>query len=75
MAERSLEERVCLLEQELTQVKRQLAAPQTKQEKDWLSTFGAFADDPLFDEIVQAGREYRQSDRSCVSPAVPKGRP
>ena len=60
MSEPSLEERVCLLEQELTQVKRQLAS---NGNKDWLSTFGAFADDPLFDEIVEAGREYRQLQR------------
>lgn len=65
MPERSLEERVCLLEQELTQMKSQLAAP---QKKDWLSTFGAFADDPLFDEIVQTGREYRQSQQGDAAP-------
>ncbi len=65
MNEPSLEERVAVLERELTEVKSKLAAPQNK---DWLSTFGAFANDPLFDEIVQAGRDYRQTLRGDAAP-------
>ena len=57
MSQLTLEERVAHLESELKQVKNHLAAQPAGQ--DWRSTFGAFANDPLFDEIVQAGREYR----------------
>lgn len=57
MSEMSLEERVAHLESELKQVKSKLASWPPGQ--DWRSTFGAFANDPLFDEIVKAGREYR----------------
>jgi hypothetical protein len=65
MAELNLEERVTQLERELADVKGQLTAVQ--HAKDWRSTFGAFADDPLFDEIVQAGREYRHAQNQATS--------
>jgi hypothetical protein len=57
MVERTLEERISLIELELTRVKHQLTADPGRE---WLSTFGAFADDPLFEEIVRNGAEYRQ---------------
>lgn len=66
MSQPTLEERVALLERELTQVKNQIAA--TTPAKDWQSTFGAFADDPLFDEIVREGRSYREAQNKASTP-------
>jgi hypothetical protein len=65
MPQPTLEERVATLERELTQVKSQLA---DKDARDWLSTFGAFANDPLFDEIVREGRSYRDAENRATTP-------
>lgn len=48
---RDLEREVALLRDELKPL-RPLASPQ--------ETFGMFAEDPEFDEIVRLGREYRK---------------
>jgi hypothetical protein len=32
----------------------------------WTRTFGRFADDPIFDRIVEAGRSIRQAERDEV---------
>lgn len=60
MSHPTLEERVAILERELTVVKGQLAEGHAAP--DWRSTFGAFADDPLFDEIVREGKVYREAE-------------
>ena len=65
MSQLTLEERVAVLERELTQVKSQLAAGGGE---DWRSTFGAFANDPLFDEIVREGRAYREGENKATTP-------
>jgi hypothetical protein len=65
MPQPTLEERVATLERELTQVKSQLA---DKDSRDWLNTFGAFANDPLFDEIVREGRTYRDAENRATTP-------
>lgn len=53
-----LNERVTELEQQVAQLQRDLKtfAPLSNIQQ----TFGMFADDPDFDEIVKLGREYRQ---------------
>jgi hypothetical protein len=53
------------LERELTQVKSQLV---NKDSRGWLSTFGAFANDPLFDEIVREGRNCRDAENRATTP-------
>jgi hypothetical protein len=66
MPQPTLEERVATLEQELKHVKDQLASQ--KPPKDWLDTFGAFANDPGFDEMVREGRAYREAENKASSP-------
>ena len=56
-----LEKRVESLEREMRTLKDLLA--QDNDKKDWRSTFGMFANDPLFEEIVRLGREYRAQQR------------
>ena len=60
---RELEQRVTRLEAEVAQIKQQLeqAAP---PERDWLDDiYGAFGNDPHYDEAMRLGREYRESLR------------
>ena len=54
----TLEERVEQLEQKLAQLSRQAIA--SSREKNPWRTYGAFKDDPDFEEAVRLGREYRQ---------------
>jgi hypothetical protein len=63
MAVPELEQRVAALEAEVTQLKEQVkkAVP---SKGDWLDNiYGAFADDPHFEEAMRLGREYRESLR------------
>ncbi len=57
------------LEQRVIELERQLAALQREAKplrplSSVQDTFGMFANDPDFDEIVQQGREYRQQVNS-----------
>jgi hypothetical protein len=56
-----LEARVCKLEQEVQEL-RALVAVQGHRKKDWRRTIGVFHDDPIFDEVVRAGREWRERE-------------
>jgi hypothetical protein len=56
----TLEERLNTLEQEVAGLKAMLAAPQ-RDKGDWQSTVGMFENDPLFQEAMRLGREYRTS--------------
>jgi hypothetical protein len=56
----NLEKRVDALERELKSLKS--AARKNKSEGPWWKRLaGTFKDDPLFDEMVEAGRKYRKS--------------
>lgn len=56
----NLEKRVDALERELKSLKS--AVRENKSEGPWWERLaGAFKDDPLFDEIVEAGQKYRRS--------------
>ncbi len=58
-----IESRLTALEGELARLKSQLGKP-TESSEDWLDkTYGAFANDPGFDEMVELGRKYRESLR------------
>jgi hypothetical protein len=52
-----LERRVIDLEREVAQLRHELKPLRPFQ--DIQETFGMFADDPAYDEIVRFGREYR----------------
>ena len=55
----TIEERVTLLEQEMRKVKTQNKSKDTRPW--WEQRFGAFKDDPLYDEAMKAGEEYRKA--------------
>ena len=56
----NLEKRVEALERELRSLKS--AVQKTKSKAPWWERLaGTFGDDPLFDEMVEAGQKYRRS--------------
>ncbi|MFN4259178.1 MAG: hypothetical protein ACK4RK_07755 [Gemmataceae bacterium] len=63
MTKKSLEARVAALEAEMEQLKKnQPPAPSVSD--PWLETvWGAFANDPDFEEAMRLGREWRESFR------------
>lgn len=59
---RKLEDRVTALERQLQTMKLQLRAVKKFSKKPWWEDLaGRFKDDPLFDEIVEAGQTYRKA--------------
>ena len=57
----TLEERVAALEATVAQLLSQADAVVAK--KDWRSTLGMFADDPIMKAIDEEGRRIREADR------------
>ena len=57
----SLEARVKALETEVAELKKLLSG--TKQAPWWELVAGKFANDPIYDEAMRLGREYRESQR------------
>lgn len=60
----SMEERLATLEMRLDTLQRQLEErlPETKPRArcGWKAIVGTFAEDPLYDEAMQLGREWRE---------------
>jgi len=61
MTRTNLEERVALLEKTVAELSDRICGPATR--KDWRSTVGMFAGDPVFKEISEEGRRIREVDR------------
>ena len=56
----SLEERLKVVEAAIAEIKQQNDHP----EPNWLDQItGSFKDDPIFDEVLAYGREFRYADR------------
>jgi len=62
-----LEQRVTDLEAEVSNLKRKVAALDTVQPW-WEQIIGTFEDDPIYDEAMKLGRQYRESLRPKASP-------
>jgi hypothetical protein len=54
-----LEQRVAAVETEVTKLKRQMEALQTTQPW-WEQIAGTFQHDPMYEEAMKLGRQYRQ---------------
>ena len=64
MATETVEQRLSTLEQEMRRVKERIEPENTMTANPWLDhVFGAFKDDPLFEEAVRYGREWREAQR------------
>lgn len=57
----TLERRVEIVEAELRDLKEGVRVK--KREKDWRRTVGSAKDDPLFDEMIELGRAYREKQK------------
>jgi hypothetical protein len=61
MAVAQIEQRVAALEAEVTRLKQKLEAVTKPATPWWQDIYGTFADDPLYEEAMRSGREYRDS--------------
>jgi hypothetical protein len=62
----TLEERVAALEETVARLLSQ--ADSAIANKDWRSTLGMFADDPIMKEIDEEGRRIREDEASDARP-------
>jgi len=62
MSQPTLDQRVAALEQEVARLSKLQANGNRPPEKDWRSTLGMFAGDPIMKEIIEEGRKIRQHD-------------
>lgn len=65
MTLQQLEERLLKLEEKFQKLEKQL--PFASPAKSWRDTFGMFANDPDFDEVLRLGREYREQENQRTS--------
>lgn len=63
MSARELEIRLIALEAEVARLKKKVEATDETALPWWEKISGTFADDPIYDEAMQLGREYRESLR------------
>ena len=71
MSLNELAKRVAELEKQLAEVKRKVEGdPQPLPW--WMTGTGRHANDPVFDEIIMLGKQYRDSDHPDVKKAKPK---
>lgn len=76
MTLKELEARVAALEKTVQELQADLGKSPNGKQPWWISEAGRFANDPVFDEIVRLGREYRESlhpDRQKKKTAKKKG--
>ena len=62
MTLQQMEERLLELEDKFQKLEKRISHP--SRTKPWRDTFGMFADDPDFDEVLRLGREYREQERT-----------
>lgn len=66
MSTQTIEERLTAVETELQQLKqeREQSKEQEKAIPWWEQIRGQFKDDPMYDEAMRLGREWRESDNA-----------
>ena len=63
MTSETMETRLSALEREMAQIKRLLQSKPGSVEPWWERIAGVFEDDPVFEQAMNLGRQYRQSLR------------
>ena len=77
MAATNLERRVTALEGEVAKLRQRLTAAPQAPLPWWERIYGAFENDPAYDEAMRLGREYRESlrpGRKKVKPQKRRGK-
>ncbi len=64
LSQQQLEEKVISLEQEMNQVKKILSIDVKKSVPWWEEIAGTFENNLAFEEAIELGNQYRQSDKS-----------
>jgi hypothetical protein len=59
-----IEKRLDKLEAEIAQIKLTIAEQTTTNQPWWEEIIGSFADDPAFEEAMEIGKKYRQSQHN-----------
>jgi len=74
MATETVEERLVTVETRLDALQRLLEErlPQNpnKEKRGWQAIIGTFADDPLYEEAMRRGREWRESQHDKTDGAL-----
>ena len=63
MSDTELENRIAILEKEVSFLKQKIEKEEKAKEPWWKQRIGVFADDPAHEEAIRLGREYRLSQR------------
>jgi hypothetical protein len=63
MTNTELEKRLSAVETELALLKNKVEQKEETKEPWWEQIAGTFADDPIYDEAMRLGREYRLAQR------------
>jgi len=63
MAAETMEARLSTLEREIAQIKRLLRSKSVPTQPWWERIAGVFEDDPVFEQAMKLGRQYRESLR------------
>jgi hypothetical protein len=63
MAKADLEKRVAALEAEIPRLRAIVEGQTSPKQPGWKKIVGIFEDDPMFEEAMRLGREYRESTR------------
>ena len=58
--EQTIEQRLSELEREVAELKAEVRKGRTQ--KDWRKTVGRFKDDPVYDEAMRLGAEWRRRE-------------
>ena len=63
MATGSLEDRLATLESEVASLRERMQSAERTGKPWWEQIAGTFANDPIYEEAMRLGRQYRQSLR------------
>jgi hypothetical protein len=63
MSQPTLDERVAALEKAVARLSNPLANAPQSATKDWRSTVGMFAGDPIMKEIIEEGQRIRKREK------------
>ena len=58
-----IEQRLKVLEEEVARLKATISGSGAPAQKGWKHIVGSFANDPVYDEAMRLGRQYRESLR------------